>query len=108
MEANWLINLFIIVIFVAGVYFLLVAPRQREYRQRQQFVSDVTPGTDIVTYGGVIGTVLDVNRDTGVVTVEIADGVVVRVVAAAIMHEYDPEEYAASTQRALGKSTDSK
>lgn len=99
---NILPAVFIAAIFASGIYFLLIAPQQREFRNRVKLVSEIQPGVEVVTYGGVIGTVRSVDREAGIVQVEIAPGLVVRIVAAAIMHEYRPEEYAESAKKALG------
>jgi len=100
---NFLIDLFVLALFGIGVYAFLIAPRQREFRQRQKFVSALEVGAEIVTYGGLIGTVTAFDHSTGIVTVKVAEGVELRLIAAAISAPFDREEYAKSAQKALGR-----
>ena len=70
-------------------FFLL--PGRRELKKRQQMVSQLQPGDSVVTFGGMIGTLLAVDVNRGVVQVEIADGVVVQLMLVALMQPYNPE-----------------
>ena len=49
----------------------------------------------------VIGTLKAIDSERGIVTVEVADGVTLQVVSAAITGEFDAEAYGKSAQRAL-------
>jgi preprotein translocase subunit YajC len=71
----------LVLIFVV-FYFLLIRPQQKKMKQHREMLSAVRRG-DRVVVGGIIGTVAKVASDTEV-TVEIADGVRVRVVRGAI------------------------
>ena len=55
-------------------YFLLIRPQQRRSRQQQALLRSVEVGDEIVTTGGVFGTVTDIDEDDDVITVEIAPG----------------------------------
>jgi preprotein translocase subunit YajC len=72
----------LVLIFVV-FYFLLIRPQQKKMKEHQQMVSNLRRGDKVVTAGGLIGTVSKVIDDNEV-TVEIADGVQVRVVRATI------------------------
>lgn len=67
--------LFVLVIF----YFFLVRPQQKRMAEYQKLVSSLRRGDRIVTSGGIIGTIHKVETSSPDVTVEIADGVRVRV-----------------------------
>jgi preprotein translocase subunit YajC len=71
----------LVLIFVV-FYFLLIRPQQKKMKQHRDMLSAVRRG-DKVVVGGIIGTVAKVVSDTEV-TVEIADGVRVRVVRGSI------------------------
>lgn len=71
----------LVLIFVV-FYFLLIRPQQKKMKQHREMLAAVRRG-DRVVVGGIIGTVAKVASDTEV-TVEIADGVRVRVVRGAI------------------------
>lgn len=98
---NILFDLFILAIFGAGIYVFLIMPRQREYRKRMQIVRSIKPGAKVLTYGGIVGTLKRLDKDSGIATVEVANGVEMRFLASAITSEFDPEAVAKGAQRAL-------
>jgi preprotein translocase subunit YajC len=101
MDFNQLIfDLIVLGLFVLGIYVFSVLPRQREFRQRQKMVSELKPGTEVVTYGGLIGTVKQVDGEQGVVIVEIAKGIEARFLAQAITSQLDQEAIAESVKKA--------
>src|SRR5947199_10593638 len=65
------------VLFVAAsfaiLYFVLIRPRQRQKRDREQMLSAIKKGDRIVTTGGLHGTVTGLGEHT--VTVRVADQV---------------------------------
>ena len=67
----------LVLIFVV-FYFLLIRPQQKKAKEHKAMLEAVRRGDKVVTGGGIIGTVTKVNDDNEV-TVEIADGVKVRV-----------------------------
>jgi preprotein translocase subunit YajC len=71
-----LIALQLALIFVV-FYFLLIRPQQKKQKEHSAMVSALTVGTEIVTGGGVLGKVTEVGEQF--VTVEIADGVNIKV-----------------------------
>jgi preprotein translocase subunit YajC len=96
-----LTDFFIIGLFAIGIYSFLILPRQRAFRERQKLVSQLAVGTDVITYGGVIGKVTQIEAEQGIVHLEIAPGVKVRVLAQAISSEYQPTAIAESAQKAM-------
>jgi preprotein translocase subunit YajC len=64
-------------VFVAIFYFLLIRPQQKKQKDHQNMVSRLSCGDEVVTAGGVLGRVTDVGENF--VTIEIADGVRVKV-----------------------------
>ena len=101
MDFNQLIfDLIVLGLFVLGIYVFSVLPRQREFRQRQKMVNELKPGTEVVTYGGLIGTVKQVDSDHGIVTLEIAKGVEARFLAQAVTSALDKEALVESVKKA--------
>lgn len=74
--------LLLIVLLFGVMYFLMIRPQQRRRREAQQMQSTLGPGDQIVTIGGLHGTVVSVDDD--VVTLEVAPGVDVRFARPAI------------------------
>jgi preprotein translocase subunit YajC len=93
----------ILLILGLGAYWAMVIyPRQRDFQKRQQYVSALNEGDEVITYGGMIARVIRVDAEKGIVHAEIADGVVVRLIAAAVVQKYDAEELALNAQKGLG------
>ena len=87
-----------------GAYWsMVVFPRQRSFQKRQRYVRTLSAGDEVVTYGGIVGKVIDIDSAHGVALVEIADGVVIRLITAALMQQYNPDEIAQNAQMGLGE-----
>jgi preprotein translocase subunit YajC len=67
----------LVLIFVV-FYFLLIRPQQKKMKQHKEMLGAIRRGDKVVTGGGIIGAVTKVAND-GELTVEIAEGVRVRV-----------------------------
>ena len=63
-------------------YFLLIRPQQKKSKEHQAMISAIKKGDQVVTSGGIHGTVVKVDDTT--VTLEIADKVSIKVVRANI------------------------
>ena len=72
----------LVLIFVV-FYFLLIRPQQKKMKQHKEMLGQLRRGDRVVTSGGIIGTVNKLVSDTEV-SVEIAEGVRVRVVRSTI------------------------
>ena len=70
-----------ILIFVV-FYFLLIRPQQKRAKEHKAMVAELSKGDEVVTNGGTLGKITDV--DENFVTVEIAEGVNVKVQRMAI------------------------
>ncbi len=73
--------LFIVGIF-ALIYFMMIRPQQRRRREVQNMQSTMGIGDEIVTVGGLYGTIRSIDEDS--VLLEIAPGVTARYAKAAI------------------------
>jgi len=85
-----------------GAWWTMVTfPKQRDFQKRQQFARNLAKGDEVVTFGGVIGKVLDIDAESGTAQVEIANGVVIKMLNAALMQAYDPEQIAEDAKRGI-------
>jgi preprotein translocase subunit YajC len=75
--------LIMIVLMFAVMYFLMIRPQQKKAKAHRAMIAAVKRGDQVVTSGGIIGTVARVRSDTEV-DLEIAEGVRVRVVRGTI------------------------
>ncbi len=60
------IALFLPLILMGGVfYFLLIRPQQRRVRAQQALVNAVEVGDEVMTTGGIFGTIVEIDDDEG-------------------------------------------
>ncbi len=72
-------SLVIPMVLIFGImYFLLIRPQQKKLKEHQAMIEALRRGDQVVTAGGVVGKVTKV-RDDAEIELEIASGVVVRV-----------------------------
>jgi preprotein translocase subunit YajC len=71
-----------IVLIIAAMYFLLIRPQSKRRRDAAQMQSQLGPGDDVQTVGGLFGTVVSVDDEA--VTIAAAPGVELRFARSAI------------------------
>ena len=81
-------QLIILAVMVAIFYFLLIRPQQRRIRAQQALQASLQLGDDVVTIGGLLGTIR--RFDGEVVTLELSPGVEARVNRRAISGKLEP------------------
>jgi preprotein translocase subunit YajC len=89
-----------ILLLLALTYFVLIRPQRRRQQQQTEMMTELEVGSEILTAGGVYGTVREVGEDE--LTVEIAPGTNVkldkRAVAMVVPNEEpEPPEPAPAT-----------
>ena len=71
-----------IVMFVAIfaiMYFFMIRPQQKQRKEIQKFQNELQEGTEVVTGGGIYGTVTKIDLANGKVDIKIARDVVITV-----------------------------
>jgi preprotein translocase subunit YajC len=85
---------FLLIIAFGFLYFVLVRPQRRRQQEARQMISALKPGDEVVTAGGIYGTVTELLDDADVL-LEIAPQLRVRVarraIGAVIHREDEPE-----------------
>jgi len=85
MQDSFLTSMVPLIAVFAIMYFFLIRPQQQRMKQHKQMVENLRRGDTVVTAGGVLGRVTKMPQaDDPEVTVEIADGVEVRVLKATL------------------------
>jgi preprotein translocase subunit YajC len=81
------------VIFFAAMlvllWLLIIQPQRRRRRQQAQMLTQLAPGDEVITAGGVYGSVREVAADH--VVLEIAPGTRVRVLKSAVAARVEPQ-----------------
>jgi preprotein translocase subunit YajC len=76
------------VLLFAVFYFFIVRPQRRRIAEHNALVTSLRVGDDVITAGGLYGTVRALRDD--IVELEVSDGVVVRMARAAIARAVEP------------------
>lgn len=84
----------VLALVLGGYWTLVVFPKQRAFQHKQKVVRSLHVGDEIVTYGGIVGKIIDIDTDRGTAEVEIADGVRIKLLTAALQQVYDPDKFA--------------
>jgi len=73
--------LFIFVIF----YFLLIAPMRKKQKRQQELLGQLKKGDEVVTGGGLFGRIAAFDETRGVVILQVADNVKIKVLRTSIV-----------------------
>jgi preprotein translocase subunit YajC len=80
----------VILVLLVLAWFVLVRPQRRRQAEQEDLFESLRVGDEIVTAGGVYGTIQALRDD--VLEVEIAPGTTVRVARRAVAGRIEPEE----------------
>jgi preprotein translocase subunit YajC len=78
-------------------YFVFFRPQARQAKQHQSFVGGLKKGDEVLTQGGIIGTVIMVEDRT--VTLDVGSGTKVRVVKTQVSGAWKPVEPKAEAKK---------
>jgi preprotein translocase subunit YajC len=81
------------VLMIVAMYFLLIRPQQKRKREQQQMQSNAGIGAEIMTLGGLYGTIVDTDDES--ITIEVAPGVTNRYAKGAIARVVTPADQVA-------------
>ena len=70
------LNIVMLLVFVAMLYFLLLRPQLKRAKQHKQMVEALAKGDEVVTSGGLLGKITQVEESF--VAIEVAKGIEVR------------------------------
>jgi len=65
----------ILVVLFAIMYFFMIRPQNKKQKEIQKFRNELTVGQEVVTIGGVYGTIKSIDEVANTVTLEVATGV---------------------------------
>lgn len=93
--ANW--SFFVMIAaMVAIMYFFMIRPQQKRQKEINNFRNNLTTGQEVITAGGIYGKISHIGDD-GIITLEIATGVKIKIDRAFIYQN------AAATQEGQNK-----
>jgi preprotein translocase subunit YajC len=82
-QTNPLMSFLPLVFIVAIFYFLVFMPMQKQKKQQAQMLANLQTGTDVLTTGGIVGTIVSLNDTTLVLRVK-PDNVKLQVMRSAV------------------------
>jgi preprotein translocase subunit YajC len=74
-------------LLLIAMWVFVVKPQQRRQRAHLAIVSSLEPDDDVITTSGMYGTITEIDGQT--VTIEVSDGVEIRMARQAIMRKLD-------------------
>ena len=89
-----------LILIFAVFYFLLIRPQQKKAKVHQQFLTDMKKGDRVLTGGGIHGRITGLTEST--VTLEIAEGVRIKVNRGSILTTVDAAEQQAAAPAKKG------
>lgn len=90
---------FLPLVLMGGVlYFIMIRPQKRQRQAQQSLLNSLEVGDEVITAGGIFGTIVDIDEDEDILTVEVAPGTNLRMIRAGVSRklvedEYDEDEY---------------
>ena len=81
-----------LVLIFAVFYFLIVRPQSKKMKDHQLMINNLKVGNKVVTTGGIIGVVKEVDQKENLIEVEISEGVCVKILKNFVSELVKPEE----------------
>lgn len=78
-------TIIMMVALFAIVYFFMIRPQNKKQKEIQKFRNALQPGQEVVTIGGIHGTIKSIDETMNTVVLEIATGTKVKFEKSAIM-----------------------
>jgi preprotein translocase subunit YajC len=74
-----LLGMLPLILIVVVMYFLMIRPQQKKQKAHQAMIAAVKPGDEIVTAGGVYGTVAGIDERKNTIWLKIAGDVKIKI-----------------------------
>ncbi|MFN2594679.1 MAG: preprotein translocase subunit YajC [Actinomycetota bacterium] len=82
-------SLIFLALLIGIFYFMLIRPQKRRVQQHQQLVKSIDVGDEVITIGGMVGTVSEMDDDHMVL--EVSPGTKITFIRSAISRKVVPE-----------------
>jgi preprotein translocase subunit YajC len=73
---------------LGGLYFVLIRPQRARQRAQQALLRTLEVGDEVMTTGGIFGTIVAIDEEEGILTVEIAPGTQVRMLRQGVSQRF--------------------
>ena len=79
-------GLIMMAVIFAIFYFILIRPQQKKMKEHKKMVDELKKGDEIITGGGIYGTVENASPGSDTLTVKIAEGTKVKITRGSVAH----------------------
>jgi len=93
-------------LLIGGLYFLMIRPQQKRAQQQKQLGNDLDPGDEVVTHGGMYGTITEIDDDEGTILLEVAPNTEIRMLKQAVARRLVFDDEAQEEEHDSGGSGD--
>jgi preprotein translocase subunit YajC len=83
-------SLIFLALLIGVFYFMLIRPQKRRVEQHRQIVESLGNGDEVVTIGGIFGTIQQIGSED--VEIEVAPGTTIRLLKSAIARKLTDED----------------
>lgn len=97
---------FLMLIVLGGYWSFVILPRQRMFRKHNKYVQLLQVGDEVITAGGLVGVITRMESERGIAYIQIAEGVEVKMITAALNRPFDAEEIAITSQLGIDPTAD--
>src|SRR5258706_6340566 len=98
----------IVILLLAAYWSMVIFPKQRAFKKHNQYVQTLGVGDEVITFGGIIGTITGMDTEAGVAYVRIAEGVEVKMLTAALSRPFDAEDVSLNAQVGIDPAAEAK
>ena len=89
--ANPVMSFLPLIFIVAIFYFLVFMPMQRQKKQQAQMLANLETGAEVLTTGGILGTVVNISGDTLILRVK-PDNIKLQIARSAVASLTTPDK----------------
>ena len=86
---TWGMVIFLVALF-AIMYFLMIRPRQKQQKQHDEMMKELSVGDKVIIAGGIYGQIERLGEDTAILKIE--SGATMRVARSSILGKQEVEE----------------
>jgi preprotein translocase subunit YajC len=84
--------LIMMVIIFAIMWLFMIRPQQKKQKEIQKFRNSIVVGSQVVTAGGIYGTVVAIDETNNILSLEIAKNVHIRIDRNSVFQSAQPQE----------------
>jgi len=78
-QASFLSSIAPLLLIFTVFYFFLIRPQQKKMKDHQNLLGTLKKGDDVTTSSGILGSVVKIDAEKGLVELEIAKGVAIKI-----------------------------